>query len=133
MQKLEEIPRPPQRRQPRNPSLFSTFLVISFSIGFWLLCVDRTSGGITRKEVFSLGQRNEGLGNSCSRTPMSSRQIRVTAIAISVRRQTPRCVNQSTSYSDLNPKMQSKNFYQVRHCRPALQFADCDILTWLRL
>ena len=53
---------------------------------------------------------------------MSSRQIRVTAIAISVRRQTQRCVNQSTSYFDLNPKMQSKNFYQVCHRRPALQF-----------
>ena len=52
---------------------------------------------------------------------MSSRQIRVTAIAISVRRQTPRCVNQSTSYSDLNPKMQSKNFLSDSPLPPALQ------------
>jgi hypothetical protein len=32
------------------------------------VCGSRTSGGITRDAVFSLGQRNEGLGNAAFRT-----------------------------------------------------------------
>ena len=38
MQKIEAIPRHATKTAPRNPSLFSMFLVISFSIGlvrFW--------------------------------------------------------------------------------------------------